>query len=162
MSSPIMVFRFRVDFIDATAGSPLAGSPQPVCQGRFSECSGLEATMEPFAIKEGGNNFGEIQRAGRTTFGTVILKRGMTTNRHLWKWFNAVSNGGYAYRLNAIVTMLGASALPIDPSGVVQWELLNALPTKFKAADLNSTGSEIGIEELHFVHQGMKCLTAGL
>ncbi len=156
MTSPITVFRFRVDFIDATAGSAQAGSPQPVCQGQFSECSGLEATMEPFAIKEGGNNFGEIQRAGRTTFGTVVLKRGMTNNRHLWKWFNAVTGGGYAYRLNAIVTMLGADAPHDDPSGVVQWELLNALPTKFKAADLDSKRSEIGIEELHFVHQGLR------
>lgn len=109
--------------------------------------------MEPKVIKEGGRNYGPAQRAGVVTFATVILKRGMTTTRHLWQWFELVSNGGYAYRLAAIVTLL-------DPAGkpVLRWQLEKALPIKFKAADFNAKGTEVGIEELHLAHEGLRLL----
>ena len=38
---------------------------------------------------------------------------------------------------------------------VVRWALRRAMPVKFKAADLNAKGSEIGIEELHLAHEGL-------
>jgi phage tail-like protein len=40
-----------------------------------------------------------------------------------------------------------------DP--VLTWALHRALPVKFKAADLNGKGSEVGIEELHLAHEGL-------
>jgi phage tail-like protein len=148
--TPLHVFRFQVDFAEA----PLGGgrrSPIVLCSGAFSECSGLEATMEQKTIKEGGRNYGSAQRAGQVTFATVVLKRGMTTTRHLWKWFEFVSGGGYAYRLNATITMFDSAG-----KRVLRWKLENALPVKFKAADLNAKGTDVGIEELHLVHEGLK------
>jgi phage tail-like protein len=41
------------------------------------------------------------------------------------------------------------------------WTLENALPIKFKAADFNARGSEIGIEELHLAHEGLSFATGG-
>ena len=38
----------------------------------------------------------------------------------------------------------------------VAYKMSKALPIKFKAADLNAKGSEVGIEELHFVHEGLE------
>jgi phage tail-like protein len=38
---------------------------------------------------------------------------------------------------------------------VMAWEMVNALPTKFKTADFNSTFTQAAIEELHFVHEGL-------
>jgi phage tail-like protein len=147
---PIHVFRFRVDFeIDSLTNNG-AGASVVVCSGAFSECTGLEATMEPKVIKEGGRNYGAVQRAGPVTFATVILKRGMTTTRHLWRWFESVGGGGYAHRLAVIITMLNISGEP-----VVRWKLEKALPIKFKAADLNAKGTEVGIEELHLAHEGL-------
>jgi hypothetical protein len=29
------------------------------------------------------------------------------------------------------------------------------MPVKFKAADLNARGSEVGVEELHLAHEGL-------
>lgn len=146
--APLHVFRFQVDFEE----SPGVGQSAPVilCSGAFSECTGLEATMEQKVIKEGGRNYGPAQRAGPVTFATVVLKRGMTSTRHLWKWFEFVSGGKYAYRLNAIITMSDATNKP-----VLRWRLENAMPIKFKAADLNAKGTEVGIEELHLVHEGL-------
>ncbi|WP_088889347.1 phage tail protein [Leptolyngbya ohadii] len=150
---PFHVFRFQVDFQEDSLTPSGATSPVTLCSGAFSECTGLEATMEPKVIKEGGRNYGPAQRAGAVTFATVILKRGMTTTRHLWQWFELVSQGAYAYRLSATVTLF-------DPAGnsVLRWQMEKALPIKFKAADFNAKGTEIGIEELHLAHEGIHLL----
>lgn len=155
------VFRFRVDFHKTTLDDPNSGAAQPICSGRFSEVSGIEATMEPKAIAEGGRNWGEAQRAGRTTFATLVLKRGMTEDRGLWTWFQGVAGGGFAYRLNARLVMLAADQDTADPAGQLAWEFANCLPVKFKAADLTAAASEIGVEELHLAHEGLRLVPAG-
>jgi phage tail-like protein len=161
---PTHVFRFQVDF----AEEPLppneggGGGSVPLCSGAFSECAGLEATMEPKTIKEGGKNYGVNHRAGPVTFATVVLKRGMTTTRDLWKWFDLVAKGAYAYRLSATVTLFGpAASVDGQPRPVAAWKLERAIPVKFKAADLNAKGTEVGIEELHLAHEGMSLVEAG-
>lgn len=106
--------------------------------------------MEPKVIKVGGANYGTAQRAGPVTFATVVLKRGMTETRDLWNWFQMVSAGAYAYRMEVEIEMRDPRN---DPQ--VKWLLRRAMPVKFKAADLNAKGNEIGIEELHLAHEGL-------
>ena len=43
---------------------------------------------------------------------------------------------------------------------MLSWQLDNAIPVKFKAADLNAKNSEIGVEELHLAHEGMTMLAS--
>jgi phage tail-like protein len=147
---PLHIFRFQIDFQTDPLDDSGGGSPVPLCSGAFSECTGLEATMEPKVIRAGGRNYGAAQRVGPVTFSTVILKRGMTTEKHLWTWFEMVTNGSYAYRLAAIITMFNTAG-----SGVLAWKLEKALPVKFKTADLNGKSTDIGIEELHLAHEGL-------
>lgn len=149
---PLHVFRFQVEFRrDNTDRTFKPSTPVVICSGAFSECTGLEATMEPKTIKAGGVNYGGIQRAGRVSFATVVLKRGMTSTRDLWEWFQTVNlTGAYAYRLAVDITLEDTAGKP-----VIQWSLVRALPVKFKAADLNAKGGEIGVEELHLVHEGL-------
>jgi phage tail-like protein len=106
--------------------------------------------MEPKVIKVGGSNYGAVQRAGPVSFATVVLKRGMSDTRDLWNWFAKVGAGAYAYRLQVEIEMRNSADEP-----VVRWALRRAMPVKFKAADLNAKGSEIGIEELHLAHEGL-------
>ncbi|MCP4181741.1 MAG: phage tail protein [Hyphomicrobiales bacterium] len=150
LNYPLGVFRFQVNFFLSGESS----SERKLCGGAFSECTGLEATMEPKVIKEGGRNYGDIQRAGRVNFATVVLKRGITKNRDLWNWFYLVCNGSYAYRLNAEITQMGFDKNKEDVP-VMVWKMKKALPTKFKTADYNSTFDQVAIEELHFVHEGL-------
>jgi len=150
--NPLQVFRFQVDF-DKDPIESGDTSPVRLCSGAFSECTGLEATMEPKVIKEGGRNYGVVQRSGPVTFATVVLKRGMTKTRDLYKWFEMVGNGSYAYRVAATITMFDAAG-----AGVLSWKLEKALPVKFKAADLNAKNTEVGIEELHLAHEGLTLL----
>ena len=149
IEAPLHVFRFVLSF-KIVAGS---GGTEKVCKGAFSECTGLEATMEPKVIKAGGANYGAVQRPGPVTFATVILKRGMTSNRDLFNWFALVNGSSYKYRLSAEIEMQDAAG-----NTVVTWGLDRCLPVKFKAADLNAKGGDVGIEELHLAHEGLRLL----
>ena len=161
---PLHVFRFGLSFSDATpdAAYSVQGRAADIPETGFSECTGLEATMEPKVIKEGGRNYGAVQRAGPVTFGTVILKRGLVRNLTLWKWFTeATSQGRYAHRRDVVITLQDTT----QPSGdssvtsylpVISWQLTRALPIKFKTADLNAKATEVGVEELHLAHEGLR------
>jgi phage tail-like protein len=152
---PLHVFNFEVEFAERKLGTAVAGGAVPVCSGAFAECTGLEATMEPKVIKEGGNDYGAIQRAGPVTFATVILKRGVTTSRDLWTWFDlATAQGKFAHRMDVTIHVRNRAETPL-----ISWKLSRAMPVKFKAADLNARATEVGIEELHLAHEGLSLLT---
>lgn len=150
--SPAGSFRFVLVFREhPLGGNGTAGAERPLAGGAFAECTGLEATHEPKVIREGGLNYGAHQRAGTTSFATVILRRGLTPNDHLWRWFQQVTRtGGYAYRLDVEI-----QHLDLDGSPVRTWELSRALPVKFKSGDLNARSGEVAVEELHLAHEGL-------
>jgi len=155
LADPQHVFRFHVAFREER----LQGTNQPIanlCSGAFSQCSGLEASMEPKVIREGGRNYGAVQRVGPVSFATVVFKRGITSSRDLWRWFEMTSqNGAYSYRLSATISLRDSS-----DQEQLRWRLDNALPIKFKAADLNAKSADVGIEELQIAHEGLTLLSS--
>lgn len=146
---PFHLFRFHVEF------RRKRDNDVELVHGAFSDCTGLEATMEPKVIKAGGANYGAYQRAGRVTFATVILKRGITTNRDLWKWFAHVNERGrVAFRLDVTILVYDQVADPeAEPRMTIR--LFKAMPVKFKSGDLNARANEVGIEEIHLAHEGL-------
>jgi len=38
---------------------------------------------------------------------------------------------------------------------LLRWKLLRAMPIKFKAGDLSAKATEVVVEELHLVHEGL-------
>lgn len=140
-------FRFRVALYDGEGGRLL-------CRGAFSEVSGLEATMAPKALREGGRNWGEVQLAGPTSFAPVVLKRGITEVADLWNWFDvSTRQSNHALRLSGTIDVYH----PQDPDKpLLRWRITNALPTRFKGPDLSSTASQVAIEELQLVHEGLE------
>jgi len=146
-------FRFTVQLADEGG--------KVICGGSFSEATGLEATMTPRTIREGGRNWGAVQRAGPVAFGTVILKRGMTGSDDLSKWFDLTTRlAGYGTRLSGTIEVVDRAAFNTATKAATRhvlltWNLHNALPVKFKGADLNSTASQVAVEEVHLVHEGL-------
>jgi len=148
-------FRFEVRLEPSQLkGNPSGSAP---ITGSFSECTGLEGTMEQKVIKSGGHNYGAILRSGPVTFATVILKRGISPDAELVKWFTRVTGGAYNERATVFITLRGPPAATgsDEPRDVLTYKLTNAMPVKFKAADFNAKATEVGIEELHLVHEGM-------
>lgn len=142
-------YRFQVNLFAANG----AASDGLVCAGAFSEVSGLEASMTPKTLKEGGRNWGEVQLAGPTTFSTIVLKRGVTEIDHLWRWFDLIGNkANYALRMRGEITVMSIENVN---QVVLHYRLKNVLPIKFKGPDLSSTASQVAVEELHLVHEGL-------
>jgi phage tail-like protein len=147
---PLHALNFEVRFEQ----DPIAGAAQaeaPAGEGAFAEISGIEATMQHKEIREGGLNLGAHQRPGPVGYQTVVLKRGLMRNRDLWRWFEAVAGGGYAPRLKVTIEMRGMDGEPL-----MRWSLRRALPVRFKSADFNARANEVGVEELHLVHEGIE------
>jgi phage tail-like protein len=152
--TPLHVFKFQADFFTDSLSNNASHEQFQVCSGSFAECTGLEATMEPKTIKEGGRNYGAAQRAGGTTFATVVLKRGISSNQNLYQIFNTLAIGAFAPRMQVTINLFD-----IDGTAIFAWQLDRAMPVKYKFADFNARSSEIGIEELHLVHEGLWSVT---
>lgn len=152
-----VAFRFKVNLYNSDQSSLL-------CSGYFSEVTGFEATMEPKVIGEGGHNWGEHHRSGPTKFAPIILKRGVTDVNDLWSWFDVTTNqANYGYRLSGEIVVYGNPTVTgnggqqsVKDNAVMIWKLSGVLPTKFKGPDLSATASQVAIEELHMVHQGLE------
>jgi phage tail-like protein len=152
-TSPFVAFRFQVSLTSSKL--PAGLGPDPLCGGAFSEVTGLEATMTPRTIREGGRNFGQIQRPGPTSFGTLSLKRGVTSRQDLWTWFNLVTNReAFASLLNGKIEIYSGTSVAFT------WTLTNALPIKFKAPDLSATATQVAIEELQLAFEDLQLVTA--
>src|SRR5271169_5158257 len=83
---PFTAFNFSVEI-----NVPFIG--RQLCSAAFSDCDGLDMTMDIKTIREGGNNTCQIRMVGAVTYGLVTLKRGMTSNFDLWDWFDAQQHG---------------------------------------------------------------------
>ncbi len=158
--SEFVPFRFKVSLFDTEGGTLL-------CGGYFSEVSGFELTMEPKSIREGGRNWGEIQRSGQTRFAPMVLRRGVTTLNDLWSWFDITTRRAhYGYRLIGHILVLGNPLTTVsrgqhgvqgvEDNPMMIWKLHGVLPIKFKGPDLSATASQVAIEELHLVHEGLE------
>ena len=140
--------------------------------GAFSEISGLEAMMEHKVIKVGGRNYGTAVRAGPVSFGTVVLKRGVIKTQHLWRWWAMFAGADGEpdgrpiprNRGNVLIGLLRAvddgekleKGKTAEPKVRLGWRLKNAMPVKFRIGDLNAKGSDVAVEELHLVHEGLE------
>jgi phage tail-like protein len=154
MIDPFVPFRFQVSlFADDTDN----GLNSPLCNAEFSEASGLEATMTPKTVREGGNNLGAAQLAGPTAYGTLSLKRGVTDVTDLWRWFDLVTaQERYDLRLQAQIDVVDVLDSAGQPHIALRWTLQNVLPVKFKAPDLAGTSSQVAIEEVQLVFEGLE------
>lgn len=140
---PFMAFNFAVEIMRAGEGKPLV-------EAAFSDCDGLEMTMDVKTIKEGGANNRAIRVNGAVAYANLTLKRGMTENFDLWKWFED-SVADPRLRADAEVVILGP-----DGSERARFQLSRCVPIKMKAPTLSSTAGAVAIEELQIAYETLK------
>ena len=121
-----------------------------LCEGQFSECDGLEMTMDVKTIREGGNNGKQIRLSGPVAYGQLTLKRGMTASFDLWDWFAAVVNDP-ALRADAEVVLLA----PGGAAERARFVLSRCVPVKLKAPPLNGTTGLLAIEEFQLAYESL-------
>lgn len=122
-----------------------------LCKAAFSDCDGLEMSMDVKTIREGGNNSHQIRFSGPTNFATLTLKRGMTSDDFdLWKWFTSVQ-ADPSIRASAEVVLLA----PDGETERARFILERCLPIKLKAPPLNAKDAAVAIEELQIAYEGL-------
>jgi phage tail-like protein len=140
---PFTSFNFSVEITRT-------GESAPLCAAAFSECDGLEMTMDVKTIREGGNNGKQIRLTGAFNYGQVTLKRGMTANFDLWEWVTAVLHDPKV-RADAEVVLLA----PDGRTPRAHFLLSRCLPTKLKAPPMNAKDGAIAIEELQLSYESL-------
>jgi phage tail-like protein len=140
---PFTAFNFSVEINRADQKELLVAAS-------FSECDGLETTMDVKTIREGGNNGKQIRFTGAFNFGQVTLKRGMTANFDLWDWVKATLENP-RLRADAQIVLLGEDH-QTERAGFV---LSRCLPTKLKAPALNAKDGMVAIEELQLTYESL-------
>ena len=138
---PLSAFNFSVRLL-------LDGEQRPICDGAFSEVTGLEASIETQTIREGGNNARQIHLMGRVSYGQATLKRGLTKGLDLWTWFNAVNERRDLRASGEIVLLSGDRE-----TETIRFILTGCLPLKLKMPSLNATDGIVAIEEMQIAYE---------
>ncbi len=140
---PFTTFNFSVELTLNDGNNGL------ICNAAFSECDGLEMTMDIKTIREGGNNTGPIHLIGPISYGQLSLKRGMTDSLDLWNWFNKViQKDQIGLRASGKIIVLSS-----DRQEQVRFILKGCLPVKLKAPSLNAKEGLLAIEEMTIAYE---------
>lgn len=148
--NPFTTFNFSVQLTIPNGQS--LGLSSPLCNSEFSEVDGLEMTMEPKTVREGGNNTNQIHLVGPVSYANLTLKRGMTSNQDLWKWFIACTSGVRRGVKASGVILMYDEAGTVGGNARVRYKLTDCLPTKIKAPSLNAKDGILAIEELQIAY----------
>jgi len=147
---PFSAFNFEIRIT-------LEGSQSMLCEGAFSDCDGLEMTMDVKTIRQGGDNTRQIRLAGPASFGQVTLKRGMTEGFDLFNWVNQTI-AEPALRADVQIVMRATN----KGTQTTSYHLDRCLPVKFKAPALNAREGIVAIEELQLAYETLRLDAKGI
>ncbi len=148
---PLGVFNFYLTLVDASdvEGTIISAVAKYAVAG-FAECSGLEASVEVFEYKEGGENGYVHKFPTRASYANITLKHGVIyLYDDLWTWhFEFVQGRGK--RKDGLIVLLDESRKPAKV-----WKFKHGLPMKWVGPSLNASQSNVAIESLEIGHEGL-------
>lgn len=123
-----------------------------IVQAGFKEVTIPDSTQDPIDYREGSDQPTIRKIPGLIKYGNITLKWGMTDSMDLYNWRKQVEDGKTDdYRRNMAIILMNEQAEQVG-----RWQFSDAWPSKYDAPDLNAAGSEIAIESIEIVHEGMK------
>ncbi len=123
-----------------------------ITKGAFSECTGLNQETDVVEYRDGTDKPITVRKQpGLYKYGNITLKRGFTTDKSLFDWFKSGKDGDIDRKQQVSIILN-------DEKGntVIQWNLIHAWPNKWTGPDLKAAGSELAIESLEFVCEGVE------
>ena len=133
---------------------------QGIQVGVFKTVSGLQVSMNTVDLNEGGNNQYTVKLPGRVTWNNITFSRGLTDSDYMFKWFKTSSidlynsNKGPLERLHVAVT-----AMSQDGKRLRAWEIIDAIPVRWKGPDFDVDSTNPLVEELEIAHHGFASTT---
>ena len=124
----------------------------------FTECDGLSVKVNYETYHEGGVNDQKRVFLGQPEFSEVTLRRGVTNDLVFWEWVNQVMKTG-----NQTVERRNVNILVFNQAGETMqcWTLIGAVPVGWKAPSLAADSSNVAIEELTLIYEGIKVAKSG-
>ncbi len=119
--------------------------------GLFTKVSGIEYSVTPYQIKEGGRNHSPHYRPfdGPGTSGEVTLEWGSVRRDKMESWIQSIGPG-LPFRRHVFITQYTRSESVCRIIG-----LYGAWPKQWKAPDLDANGNDMATESVTLVHEGM-------
>ena len=133
---PYRGFCFRVEF-------------DQVLHGGFSRVKGLVRETKFESRREGGLNEFEHKLATQTTYGNLILERGLVDD-YLWSWHENVIEGNIQRK--TITVALHDEA----DQEVWRWLIERAFPVKWTGTDLDAGVGQVVVESVELAHEGIR------
>jgi phage tail-like protein len=109
-----------------------------------------EAIIDEIVYRNGSDKTqNSIKQAGSTTYGHLVLKRGLFGSTTLWEWWKQTHEGVRDVR-TVTVTLLDETGKP-----VWTWIFFEAFPVGYRTTALDATSSDVVIEELTVTFESM-------
>jgi len=154
---PVVSFNFNVRLLDtAQPGTAILTTISPPPGGGFSECVGLESTMQVEERREGGRNDGVLKFPGRIGGANIRLKRGVGISKDLWGWHENYLLGR-GKRRDGVIELFNDSG-----DVVATWRFRRGIPIRWVGPNLVAGQSSVAVEELEIAHEGLKVQSLGI
>lgn len=137
---------------DPLSGFNVRVEIEGVAVAGFTECTGLGSQTDVVSFREGGDHRIRLL-PGLTRFTPIVLKRGLTLDRLLWEWRQTVVNGHVERRSGSVIL------LDAERNEVARWNFIEGWPAKWVGPELNAQSSDVAIETLEIVHEGLEWAT---
>ena len=134
---PLVTYSFEVDWGGTKIG--------------FTEVSGLDFETEVVEYRHGASpEYSKIKMPGQQKYANISMKRGtFKGDNEFYDWWNTV-------KLNTIERRdITIKLLNEDRDPVITWKVRNAWPSKVQSTGLKADGSEVAIETMEVVHEGL-------
>ncbi|MBX3159703.1 MAG: phage tail protein [Deltaproteobacteria bacterium] len=122
----------------------------PGVQAFFKSVSGLKYETEVVQMREGGANDTTYNLVGATKWSPIVLKNGFTADSKLLTWREGWATGKSMVRQSGTITQLDTALRPM-----ARWTFHRGWPSKWELGELDASKSEISIETLEIVHEGL-------
>lgn len=151
---PQMGYNFTINLIDSSSTMALVKSAVTsavldTLLGGFSECSGLEMSLDVEEYQEGGNNGTVLKFPTRVKWANLVLKHGIGAGSGLWDWHYDFTQGK-GKRKDGVITLLNDLHVPTHI-----WHFRRGLPVRYTGPTLNAASSTVAIEAIEIAHEGL-------
>ncbi|MBC7909101.1 MAG: phage tail protein [Pyrinomonadaceae bacterium] len=125
-----------------------------VARAGFTECSGLTTDTDAVDYREGTDPTLNVRKLpGLRKYTNIVLKRGYTRDKSLWDWRKQIING-VTIRRSADIILLDE-----ERNEVLRWRIREAWLSKWDSGPFNAKTSDVLIETIELVHEGLELVT---
>lgn len=136
---------------DPFGGYNFAVEVDGLTRAGFKTCAGFDSSTTATKYREGTDaSLQQRQLPGLASHSNITLARGITDDRALWDWRDAVAKGKVSRRNVSIILR--------DDEGneKIRWDVTNAWPAKWTGPSFDATSDAVAIETLELAHEGIE------